>query len=111
MSSGCAAPAATNTRSPISSCRKRLSRRATTAPAKKGVLYRFSSLQLYASGFAGVAMGIARSTLDAFIELARDKVPFRGKTTMRDNNVVQSQVAHAEARLRSARAFLLDSLE
>jgi alkylation response protein AidB-like acyl-CoA dehydrogenase len=76
-----------------------------------GLLYRFSSLQLYASGFAGVAMGIARSTLDAFTELAVDKVPFRGKTTLRDNNVVQSQLAQAEARLRSARAFLYRSLE
>ncbi len=78
---------------------------------ENGLLYRFSSLQLYASGFAGVALGIARSTLDAFIELARDKVPFRGKTTLRDNNVVQSQVAQAEARLCSARAFLYQSLE
>jgi len=76
-----------------------------------GLLYRFSSLQLYASGFAGVAMGIAGSALDAFIELARDKVPFRGKSTLRDNNVVQSQIAQAEARLRSARAFLYQSLE
>ncbi len=76
-----------------------------------GLLYRFSSLQLYASGFAGVAMGIARSTLDAFIELARDKVPFRGKRSLRDNNLVQSQVAQAEARLRAARAYLLGSLE
>jgi indole-3-acetate monooxygenase len=76
-----------------------------------GLLYRFSSLQLYASGFAGVAMGIARSTLDSFVELARDKVPFRGKRSLRDNNVVQSQVAQAEARLHSARAFLLGSLE
>jgi alkylation response protein AidB-like acyl-CoA dehydrogenase len=76
-----------------------------------GVLYRFSSLQLYASGFAGVAMGIARSTLDAFIELARDKVPFRGKKTLRDDNVVQSDVAQSEARLRSARAWLYRSLE
>jgi alkylation response protein AidB-like acyl-CoA dehydrogenase len=76
-----------------------------------GVLYRFSSLQLYASGFAGVAMGIAHSTLDAFIELARDKVPFRGKKTLRDNNVVQSEVAQSEARLRSARAWLYQSLE
>ena len=76
-----------------------------------GLLYRFSSLQLYASGFAGVAMGIARSTLDAFVELARDKVPFRGKRNLRDNNVIQSHVAQAEARLRSARAFLLGSLE
>ena len=62
-----------------------------SARREDGVLYRFSSLQLYASGFAGVAMGIARSALDAFIELARDKVPFRGKTTLRDNNVVQSR--------------------
>jgi indole-3-acetate monooxygenase len=75
------------------------------------LLYRFSSLQLYASGFAGVAMGIARSTLDAFIELARDKVPFRGKRTLRDNNVVQSRVAQAEARLRSSRALLYQALE
>jgi len=76
-----------------------------------GLLYRFSSLQLYAAGFAGVAMGIARSALDAFIELARDKVPFRGQRTLRDNNVIQSQVAQAEARLSSARAFLYQSLE
>jgi alkylation response protein AidB-like acyl-CoA dehydrogenase len=68
-------------------------------------------LQLYASGFAGVALGIARSALDAFITLARDKVPFRGKSTLRDNNVVQSQVAQSEARLRSADAFLYESLE
>jgi indole-3-acetate monooxygenase len=82
-----------------------------SARREDGVLYRFSSLQLYASGFAGVAMGIARSTLDAFIELARDKVPFRGKKTLRDNNVVQSDVAQSEASLRSARAWLYRSLE
>jgi alkylation response protein AidB-like acyl-CoA dehydrogenase len=76
-----------------------------------GLLYRFSSLQLYAAGFAGVAMGIARSTLDAFIELARDKIPRGARKTMRDNNVTQAQTAQAEARLRSARAFLYDSLE
>jgi alkylation response protein AidB-like acyl-CoA dehydrogenase len=78
---------------------------------EQGLLYRFSSLQLYASGFAAVAMGIARSTLDAFVDLAADKVPFRGKRTLRENNVVQSQVAQSEARLRSARAFLYGSLE
>jgi indole-3-acetate monooxygenase len=78
---------------------------------EQGLLYRFSSLQLYASGFAGVAMGIARSTLDAFVELAANKVPFRGKLTLRENNVVQSQVAQSEARLRSARVHLYQSLE
>jgi len=78
---------------------------------EQGVLYRFSSLQLYAAGFAGVAMGIARSTLDAFVALAQDKVPFRSAGALRDNQLIQSQVAQAEARLSAARAFLLHSLE
>jgi alkylation response protein AidB-like acyl-CoA dehydrogenase len=76
-----------------------------------GLLYRFSSLHLYAAGFAGVAMGVARSALDAFVVLARDKVPFRAQKTLRDNHVIQSETAQAEARLRSARSFLLASLE
>jgi indole-3-acetate monooxygenase len=78
---------------------------------EEGLLYRFSSLQLYAAGFAGVAMGIARSTLDAFVALAHDKVPFRSAGALRDNHLIQSQVAQAEARLSAARAFLLGSLE
>src|SRR6516164_9308251 len=80
------------------------------ARREEGLLYRFSSLQLYAAGFAGVAMGIARSTLDAFVGLAHDKVPFRSARTLRDNQLIQSQVAQAEARLSAARASLLRSL-
>jgi indole-3-acetate monooxygenase len=80
-------------------------------PREKGLLYRFSNLQLYSAGFAGVAMGIARSALDAFIELARDKIPRGARRTLRDNNVIQSQVAQAEARLAAARAFLLTALD
>jgi indole-3-acetate monooxygenase len=75
-----------------------------------GLLYAFSSSNMYSSGFAGVALGIAQSALDAFIELARDKVPRGAKRTLRDDNVVQSQVAQSVARLRAARAFLLGSL-
>ena len=78
---------------------------------EKGLLYRFSSLQLYAAGFAAVAMGIARTTLDAFVALARDKVPFRSAGALRDNQLIQSQVAQAEARLCAARVFLMGSLE
>ena len=78
---------------------------------EEGLLYRFSSLQLYAAGFAGVAMGIARSTLDAFVALAHEKVPFRSAGALRDNHLIQSQVAQAEARLSAARAFLLRSLD
>src|SRR5438874_6218291 len=80
-------------------------------PRQPGPLYAFSSSNMYSAGFGGVALGIARSTLDAFIELARDKIPRGAKRTLRDDNVVQSQVALSEARLRAAHAFLLGSLE
>jgi alkylation response protein AidB-like acyl-CoA dehydrogenase len=86
-----------------------LSRRAPQGEGR--LLYRFSSLQLYAAGFAGVALGIGRSMLDHFIELARDKIPRGARNTMRNNNVVQSEAARAEARLASARRYLIGSLE
>ena len=75
-----------------------------------GPLYRFSVINLYAIGFAGVALGIARATLDAYIDLARAKTPRARSSVLRDNAVVQSQVGIAEARLRSARTFLVASV-
>jgi indole-3-acetate monooxygenase len=86
-------------------------RETAAKPRHPGRLYAFSSSNIYASGFAGVALGIARSTLEAFVELARDKIPRGARSTLRDNNVIQSQVAQSEARLRGARAFLLGSLD
>jgi alkylation response protein AidB-like acyl-CoA dehydrogenase len=71
-----------------------------------GPLYKFTSGMIYAISFAHVSMGIARGALDAFIEIARDKVPRGSKGTLRENNVIQSQVAQAEAKLKSARAYL-----
>ncbi|HEX6441826.1 MAG TPA: acyl-CoA dehydrogenase family protein, partial [Stellaceae bacterium] len=52
-----------------------LSRRDGAATREPGLLFRFSSLSLYATGFAGVALGIARAMLDEFVVLARDKIP------------------------------------
>jgi indole-3-acetate monooxygenase len=86
-------------------------REAEPKPRQPGRLYAFSSSNIYAAGFAGVALGIARSTLDAFIVLARDKIPRGARNTLRENNLIQAQVAQSEARLRAARAFLLRSLD
>ncbi len=80
-------------------------------PREKGPLYRFSSSNLYASSFASVALGTARSVLDSFIELARDKIPRGARVTMRNNNVIQSEVAQSEARLASARHYMLAVLD
>jgi alkylation response protein AidB-like acyl-CoA dehydrogenase len=78
---------------------------------QKGPLYVFAQSHLYASGFAAVALGIGQACLDAFVRTMRDTVP-RGASRPRGaNNVVQSEVAQAEARLRSSRMFLIGSLE
>ena len=65
---------------------------------------------IYAASFSNVSLGIARGALDAFVVLARDKIPRGARGTLRENNVVQSQVAQCEARLRSSRAFIHKTL-
>lgn len=76
-----------------------------------GTLYRFSTAQLYATAFAGVALGIARAMLEDFKTMAAAKTPAATTRGVRDSEVIQSGTAVAEAKLRSARAFLLDVLE
>ena len=73
-------------------------------------LYCVPTGSVYAAGFAGLALGIARSMQDELLRLAIDKTPRGQKSTLRQNAVIQSQLSQAEARLRSARAFLFDSL-
>jgi indole-3-acetate monooxygenase len=85
-------------------------REAAADRREHGPLYRFTTYQIYAFAFAGVSLGIARATLDAFIALARDKVSLSATKTLRDNNVIQSQVALCEARLQSARGYLFQIL-
>ena len=75
-----------------------------------GLLYRFTSGMIYAASFSNVSLGIARGALDAFVVLARDKIPRGARGTLRENNVIQSQVAQWEARLRSSRALIHETL-
>jgi indole-3-acetate monooxygenase len=77
---------------------------------ERGPLYRFTVFQLFAASFAGIALGIARSTLDSFTELAKSKIPTGGKALLRDNAVIQSQIGMAETQLASARVFLIEAL-
>jgi alkylation response protein AidB-like acyl-CoA dehydrogenase len=77
---------------------------------ESGPLYRMSAMTCYELGFSGVALGIARACLDNFVDVARTKIP-RGKLSpIRDNAVVQTNLAQAEVGIRSARAFLLQSV-
>lgn len=82
-------------------------------PAEKreaGSLYLFTVFQLFGASFAAISLGIARASLDAFVDLAKSKTPTGGRNVLRDSAVVQSQVGLAEAQLTSARVFLLHAL-
>jgi alkylation response protein AidB-like acyl-CoA dehydrogenase len=75
-----------------------------------GLIYRFAAMQIYASGFAAVALGTARATLDAFIDLARGKTPALTQSALRDNAVIQSAIGIADAKLNAARTWLIHVL-
>jgi alkylation response protein AidB-like acyl-CoA dehydrogenase len=75
-----------------------------------GPLFKITSGMLYAASFSFVSMGIARGALDAFLKLATEKVPRGGQKTIAHNNVIQSEVAKADARLLASRAFAIESI-
>lgn len=77
---------------------------------ESGPLYRMTTLALFPVGFAGVALGLARSVLDSFLGLGR-KVPRGVRHALRDNHAVQSDLAQAEAGVQAARRHLLFELE
>ena len=82
-----------------------------SAPAiEKGPLYQIPRTLLFASGDAAVALGLARSCLETFGELAGAKTPRATKGLLREQPMVQANVGHAEAAIRSGRAFLADAV-
>jgi indole-3-acetate monooxygenase len=73
-------------------------------------LYCFPAQSVFAAGFAGVALGLARAVLDAFLATAREKTPRGSSQLLREDPVIQLRYGEAETRLRAARTFLLHSL-
>ena len=78
-------------------------------PREGGPLYVIPTSLLFPSGFACVALGVARAGLDSAIEIAGGKMPNLDKDLLRDKPVVQRQIGQAEAVWGSARAFLLEA--
>ena len=72
----------------------------------ESTLYHFTSGQLYSIGFGGVGLGIGRAVIDEFLKLPAGKVARGASKPLRENNVVQSQLAQCVARWRSARLML-----
>jgi len=75
-------------------------------PPEPGPLYCFGNNQVFSIGFASVAMGLARASLDSFFQLAMHKTPRGLRGLLRDQARVQGEIAFAEATFRSTRAYL-----
>jgi alkylation response protein AidB-like acyl-CoA dehydrogenase len=71
-----------------------------------GLLFKFSTSNVYSFGFAAVALGIARRMLDDAMTIAAEKTAYGTKRAMRENNVVQANIGRSEAAWRSARTYL-----
>lgn len=74
-------------------------------------IFQVPSSLVYAIGFAGLQLGIARAILNELQGLAKDKQPRGMATTLKESPVFQTQLAQFEGRLRSARAYLLETAE
>jgi alkylation response protein AidB-like acyl-CoA dehydrogenase len=77
----------------------------------RGALFRLPALSRLAYNKVGVATGIARGALDAFVELASTRVPRAMSAPLRERRFAQESIAEAENLLRSARAFVFESVE
>ncbi len=84
--------------------------RVDEAPLRGGSLYVIPTVLMFAAGFATVALGAARSGLDAAIEIARAKTPVMRTSVLMHTSTTQRQIGEAEALWRSARAFLAEAV-
>jgi len=76
---------------------------------ESGILYRHSMQLIASCGLSSVAIGAAQAMLDAFIPLARKKTP-SNSIALRDDTWVQARIAQADAKISSAKAWLIQLL-
>jgi indole-3-acetate monooxygenase len=62
-------------------------------------------------GLGAMALGIARTAIETFAEIAGAKTPQRTTQMLRDNPGAQIRISQAESLVRSARLFLFDSVD
>ncbi len=75
-------------------------------PAEEGPLYKIPTGLLFGSGFATVALEVARKSLDIAVETAARRVPRQASTLLRNIPTTHRDIGQAEATWRSADAFL-----
>ena len=81
----------------------------TDLAREDGALYVIPMTLLFGSGFATVALGVARAALDTAISVAGAKIPGRTSTVLGNQSTTQRIIGEAEAVWGSSKAFLRQS--
>jgi alkylation response protein AidB-like acyl-CoA dehydrogenase len=83
----------------------------TGAPlVSPGPRYKIPHTLGFAAGDGMVALGLARSFINGFFEVAGAKAPRNLQGLLRDQSISQVAVGEAEAAVRSGRAFLMGAV-
>lgn len=83
----------------------------TPLPVQNGLLYRLPLVTVFNTSIFGVPLGVARAAIDDLKATAHTKKPAGSMQPLREQAAVQTEVGRAEAILRSARAFVFESLK
>lgn len=78
----------------------------TAPPRFPGPLYKLDIGAHFLTALSNVGLGIARAAIDAFVGLAKEKTPTLSQTGLATRPTVHAEVARAEARYQSARAYM-----
>jgi alkylation response protein AidB-like acyl-CoA dehydrogenase len=81
-----------------------------TPVTQPGSVYRLPALSTFTWSVSVVPLALARACLDAFVELARDRTRLGTSQPLREREIIQSEVGRADAKLRSARALLVQAM-
>lgn len=82
-----------------------------SAPNLDGALFRYPAMALAAQVLAVVALGVGRAAIEELMDYAAGRTSITGAPTLANRPNVQTDLARAEATLRSARAFFYESTE
>lgn len=74
-------------------------------------LYAFPQFGLLAMGIAAVTLGLARAAIDELVAFADAKTPSGSARSLANRPAAQSDVASAEAMLRSVRSWFYETIE